>query len=156
MLFLSGGDDDDSFSPVLYLLVGQLDLFASEVLERLGPTARASLTRAGSAFRGVFPFGFPRAETMNGGGGAARVLKLKEFVGRRAAGVGQGAACPWDGGRVTPPLRAGSYLDELQCAGARLPVGQVSCHAAPSVQGTCPVAVLRLAREHDCPYDARI
>jgi len=110
VLFLSGGDDDDSFSPVLYLLVGQLDLFASEVLERLGPTARASLTRAGSAFRGVFPFGFPRAETMNGGGGAARVLKLKEFVGRRAAGVGQGAACPWDGGRVTPPLRAGTWM----------------------------------------------
>ena len=92
--------DHDDFSPLLDLLQRFPDLFHKEVLERLDPTARASLAGAGSAFldvvfpRSVFPFGLPtHAETT---GGAVRVFKLVDFVGtaeRLAWAKANG--CPW-------------------------------------------------------------
>jgi hypothetical protein len=103
--FLSAGGDDkhdnhnhDDISPLLDLLQRFPDLFLKEVLERLGPTARGSRSRTGSAFLDVvypisiFPFGLPtRAETT---GGPARVFKLVDFLesaerlaGRRRTGA---------------------------------------------------------------------
>ena len=68
-------------SPLLDLLQRFPDFFHKEVLERLDPTARASLAGAGSAFReavyprSIFPFGLPAL-----GGAIWRLFKLT--VGR--------------------------------------------------------------------------
>ena len=87
-LLSAGGDDDDhdhDFSPLLDLQQRFPDLFLKKVLERLDPTARASLARTGNAFwdlvypRSIFPLGLLRAETP--AAGAARVFKLLSFLG---------------------------------------------------------------------------
>ena len=108
-------DDHDDFSPLLDLLQRFPDFFLKEVLERLDPTARASLARTGSAFwdlvfpRSIFPFGLPRAEETTGGV-AVRVFKLVDFLGSaERLGVGEGERVPVELADVrTPPLGTGT------------------------------------------------
>jgi len=76
----AGGDDNDDhddFSPLLDLHQRFPDLFQTYVLERLDPTARASLTRTGSAFWDLV---FPRSNFL---GSAERL------------GWAKANGCPW-------------------------------------------------------------
>ena len=150
---LSGGGDNDhdDFSPLLDLLQTFPDRFETYALERLDPTARASLARTGSAFWDVvysisiFPFGLPRARTTRRS--AARASSLWTFseppsgwLGRRQTGARglRGAR----GGH----LAALRWAREHGCPWDAL----TSCDAARGGH----LAVLRWAREHDCPWNA--
>jgi hypothetical protein len=91
---------DDNSPPLLDLLQRFPDFFHKEVLERLDPTARASLAGTGSVFRdavyprSIFPFGLPALSTL-AIRPHPRVFKLVEFIEsvERLAWVGLGRYC---------------------------------------------------------------
>jgi len=76
---------NDDTAPLLDLLQRFPDFFHKEVLDRLDPTARASLAGVASAFRDVvyprsiFPFGITAFSTL-AERGQPRVFKLKAFL----------------------------------------------------------------------------
>jgi hypothetical protein len=146
--------DDDS-SPLLDLLERFPDLFKKYVLERLDPTARASLAGAGSAFWdmaypiSMFPFGVPPAQ-MTDWVVLARVFKLVDFLGsieRLAWAKANG--CPWTAGTCRYVARGGHlealrWMRELGC-----PWDERTSYAAAAGGH---LAVLQWARAHDCPW----
>ena len=155
----AGGDnyyDHDDFSPLLDLLQRFPDLFLKEVLERLNPTARASLARTGVAFwdlgfpRYIFPIGLLRAETPPAAG-AARVFNIVDFLGsaeRLAWAKANG--CPWTWRVCLLAARRG-HLKALRWARELgFPWNEETSEAA--ARGG-HLAVLQWAREHDCPWD---
>jgi len=81
----NNNDDNDDSCPLLDLLQRFPDFFHKEVLDRLDPTARASLAGTGSEFRdavyprSIFPFGLPALSTL-ASRGAGRVFKLLDFL----------------------------------------------------------------------------
>jgi len=170
-------------SPLLARLLQELpEVLAAEVMPRLAPADRASLAGAGSVWRdaayprSVFPDGLPRAETP----GAARVFKLREFIGcveRLAWAKDNG--CPWVARTFALVAMRGQLQvlrwarahdcpwDADACAHAALG-GQLEAlkwlqeHGCLWNQRTCEYAaagggleVLKWAREHDCPWDKR-
>jgi len=156
---LSGGGDNDhdDCSALLDLLERFPDLFLKEVLERLDPTARASLAGAGSVLlnvvypRSIFPCGLPaRSETM---GGAVRVFKVVDFLGSaERLGWSKANGCPWETRTCSLAARGGhrqalKWMRELGC-----PSGLV-CYVA--AQGG-HLEVFQWAREHHCPWGESI
>jgi len=87
-----------SSSPLLDLLERFPDLFQKEVLGRLDPAARASVSRVSCAFNdavfpaSVFPSGPPRAWTTVGAGWL-RFFAFKDFVGSVERLAWVGSAC---------------------------------------------------------------
>ena len=136
----SSSGDSSSASPLLDLLERFPDLFKQEVLGRLDPAARASVSRVSCAFNdavfpaSIFPSGPPRAGT-TGDAGAARVFKFKDFVVsvERLAWVGPGRRCLPRNSRTLNPhflnITSTSHVASHMCPalssgeGERVPVG---------------------------------
>jgi hypothetical protein len=149
-------NDDNDFSPLLDLLQRFPDLFEMYVLERLDPTARASLARTASAFldvvypRSIFPFGLPRAE-MTSWGVLARVFKLVDFLGTaQRISWARANGCQWGAETCELAARRGNLVA----------LKWLRTHACPWDIKTCYAAtdgghlqVLQWGREHDCPWD---
>ena len=144
-------------TPLLDLLEWFPDLFASELLARLPPAARASLARAGRVWRDavfpkdIFPNGLSRAKKP--GRSAVRVFKLRRFLGsfeRLAWAKANG--CPWD--TRTTALAAGAWggnLEVLKWArDHHCPWDKMTCANAASFGH---LEVLKWAQEHGCPWD---
>ena len=182
-----GNNDHDDSSPPLLDLLDLLerfpDLVLKEVLERLDPTARASLARTGSALWDVVfpisisPFGLLRAETPPAAG-VARVFKLVDFLGtaeRLAWAKANG--CPWDAETCCYAARGGN-LEALKWARQHgCPWNAGTCHGAArgghlevlqwarehggtwcantsfAAAGGGHLSVLRWAREQECPWN---
>ena len=149
--------DETTFPPPLLDLLQRFpDLFEKFVLERLDPTARASLARTGSAFwdvmfpRSLFPLGLLHAETPPLAG-AARVFKLVDFLGiaKRMAWA-KANGCPWNADTCHYAARGG-HLAALQWAREHnCPWNTVTCWSADAGGH---LKMLQWAREHDCPWN---
>ena len=163
----AGGDDDghdhDDVSPLLDLLQKFPDLFQKYVLERLDPFDRATLARAGSAFRdavyprSIFPDGLPRAQETTGpvmgAGGVRRVFKLVNFLGsaERLAWA-KANNCPWGSTTCELAAREGNLvaLQWMRAHGCRW-----NQWTADGAARGGHLAVLRWAREQHCPWGWR-
>jgi hypothetical protein len=141
---------------LLDLLKAQPELFHREVLGRLDPSDRTSLTRAASALRdmvyprSIFPSGLPRAGT-TATAGAARVFKLADFVGSvERLGWAKANGCPWEE-RTCELAAGGGHLVALQWARAQGCLWDAWTSYSTAEYGH--LEVLQWAREHDCPWD---
>jgi hypothetical protein len=150
-------DDDDLYSSLLDLLERHPELFVAQVLERVDPTARASLARVGSAFRdavfprSIFPFGLPpRVQTTGDAVGAVRVFKLVDFLGsaeRLAWAKANG--CPWGVRTCQLALGAGTWL---YCSGrGSSTVGGTSGRVTPRTGRA--LSMLQWMRAHGCEWN---